>query len=240
MEVHKPKPIHNWRELAIEVGVIIVGIVIALSAEQLLLGLEVREKVTRAEEQMRFEMANDDGPEVIQRIALTECFSDAITGIRASIEGGSDRATVIAAIALLDIPRHTFDSDAYHAAESAGILSRLKPKRLDQWIYLYATMPVLDRVAEREYFDAASLHAIRSSGGPLSELEQMKVLEAVENLKRENRDIVVQAKQAYEAIKTIGIELAQPRMHQMLDEALERPAARPCVPKIKSMYDFRS
>jgi len=105
---------------------------------------------------------------------------------------------------------------------------------------LYATMPVLDRVAEREYFDAASLHAIRSSGGPLSELEQMKVLEAVENLKRENRDIVVQAKQAYEAIKTIGIEFAPPRMHLMLNEALERPAARPCVAKLKSMYDFRS
>ena len=50
MEVHKPKPIHTWRELASEVGVIIVGIVIALSAEQLLLGLELREKVSRAEE----------------------------------------------------------------------------------------------------------------------------------------------------------------------------------------------
>ena len=239
MEVHKPKPIHTWRELASEVGVIIVGIVIALSAEQALLGFELREKVTRAEEQMRFEMADDDGPEVIQRIALTECVSDAITRIRASVEGGSDRSAVSLAIAQLDIPRRTFENNAYHAAESSGVLSRLSPKHLDQWIYLYATMPVLDRIAEREYFDAATLQAIRSAGGPLSELEQMKVLEAVENLRRENRAIVVQAKQAHEALKTLGIELTQPRMHQMLDEALERPAARPCVPKLKSMYAFR-
>jgi hypothetical protein len=36
MEIHKPKPIHNWRELATEVGVVVVGIFIALSAEQLI------------------------------------------------------------------------------------------------------------------------------------------------------------------------------------------------------------
>ncbi|MGZ3270131.1 MAG: hypothetical protein ACXU71_04055 [Croceibacterium sp.] len=34
MEIHKPKPIHNWRELASEIGVIVVGILIALGLEQ--------------------------------------------------------------------------------------------------------------------------------------------------------------------------------------------------------------
>jgi hypothetical protein len=36
MAIHKPKPVHNWRELASEVGVIVVGIIIALTAEQFL------------------------------------------------------------------------------------------------------------------------------------------------------------------------------------------------------------
>ena len=39
LEIHKPKPVHNWRELASEVGAV-VGIIIALSAEQLLESLE--------------------------------------------------------------------------------------------------------------------------------------------------------------------------------------------------------
>jgi hypothetical protein len=34
MEIHKPKPIHNLRELASEIGVIVVGILIALGLEQ--------------------------------------------------------------------------------------------------------------------------------------------------------------------------------------------------------------
>jgi hypothetical protein len=34
MHVHKPKPLHGWREIATEVGVIVVGIAIALAGEQ--------------------------------------------------------------------------------------------------------------------------------------------------------------------------------------------------------------
>ena len=45
MEVHKPKPIHSWREFLGEITVIVIGVVIALSAEQMLQGLELRSKV---------------------------------------------------------------------------------------------------------------------------------------------------------------------------------------------------
>jgi hypothetical protein len=50
LEIHKPKPVHNWRELTSEVGVIVVGIIIALSAEQFLERLEWHHKISRAEE----------------------------------------------------------------------------------------------------------------------------------------------------------------------------------------------
>jgi len=34
MHVHLPKPLHGWRAFAGEVGIIVVGVLIALSAEQ--------------------------------------------------------------------------------------------------------------------------------------------------------------------------------------------------------------
>jgi hypothetical protein len=34
MEIHKPKPVHNWREFLIELGTIVLGICIAISLEQ--------------------------------------------------------------------------------------------------------------------------------------------------------------------------------------------------------------
>ena len=34
MDIHKPKPVHSWREFAIEIATIITGILLALGAEQ--------------------------------------------------------------------------------------------------------------------------------------------------------------------------------------------------------------
>jgi hypothetical protein len=34
MDIHKPKPVHSWREFLSEIGVVVLGIVIALSGEQ--------------------------------------------------------------------------------------------------------------------------------------------------------------------------------------------------------------
>jgi len=45
MHFHLPKPLHGWREFVGEVGIIVVGVLIALSAEQL-----VQEIQTRADE----------------------------------------------------------------------------------------------------------------------------------------------------------------------------------------------
>ena len=36
MHIHLPKPLHGWRALIGEVGIIVVGVLIALGAEQLL------------------------------------------------------------------------------------------------------------------------------------------------------------------------------------------------------------
>lgn len=34
MDIHKPKPVHSWREFLTEIGIVVLGIVIALLAEQ--------------------------------------------------------------------------------------------------------------------------------------------------------------------------------------------------------------
>ena len=36
MHFHLPKPLHGWREFAGEVGIIVLGVLIALGAEQLI------------------------------------------------------------------------------------------------------------------------------------------------------------------------------------------------------------
>ena len=36
MDIHKPDPVHSWRDLAKEVGIIVLGVLIALAVRVLL------------------------------------------------------------------------------------------------------------------------------------------------------------------------------------------------------------
>lgn len=57
MEIHRPKGLHGWRELAKEIGVITIGIAIALGGEQTLEWLHRRTEVSHAREALRAEIA---------------------------------------------------------------------------------------------------------------------------------------------------------------------------------------
>jgi hypothetical protein len=49
VEIHKPKPVHNWREFLGEIAVVVVGVLIALSAEQVVEGIARGKIVARSQ-----------------------------------------------------------------------------------------------------------------------------------------------------------------------------------------------
>lgn len=59
MHFHLPKPLHGWREFAGEVGIIVLGVLIALALDQLVDDMRWRKKLDQSEGYMRVEMARD-------------------------------------------------------------------------------------------------------------------------------------------------------------------------------------
>jgi hypothetical protein len=59
MHVHLPKPLHGWREFAGEVGIIVLGVLIALGAEQVVEGLHWRHQVHETREAIDAELSHD-------------------------------------------------------------------------------------------------------------------------------------------------------------------------------------
>ena len=54
-----PKPLHGWREFSGEVGVIVLGVLIALGAQQAVEGVHNRENVAQLRSALRAELADD-------------------------------------------------------------------------------------------------------------------------------------------------------------------------------------
>jgi hypothetical protein len=59
MEIHKPKPWHGWREFLKEIGTIVIGVLIALGAEQAVEWVHVQIQVREAREALHDEIARD-------------------------------------------------------------------------------------------------------------------------------------------------------------------------------------
>jgi hypothetical protein len=59
MDIHKPKPWHGWPEFAKEIGTIVIGVLIALGAEQAVEALHGHERVRQTREQIRDEVSGD-------------------------------------------------------------------------------------------------------------------------------------------------------------------------------------
>lgn len=56
VEIHKPKPVHNWREFFGEIGIIVIGVLIAIGAEQTIEALHWQHKAGDAAEAIKHEM----------------------------------------------------------------------------------------------------------------------------------------------------------------------------------------
>jgi hypothetical protein len=59
MHFRLPKPLHGWREFAGEVGIIVVGVLIALAAEQVVQMIHEREDVSQLRSALSGELADD-------------------------------------------------------------------------------------------------------------------------------------------------------------------------------------
>ena len=58
MHFHLPKPLHGWREFAGEVGIIVLGVLIALSAEQFVDWIHERSQINEFRGALRSELAD--------------------------------------------------------------------------------------------------------------------------------------------------------------------------------------
>lgn len=72
MHFHMPKPLHGWREFAGEVGIIVIGVLIALGAEQVVETLHGNAEVRAFRSAVNEELAYDLGS-YKQRLMLGPC-----------------------------------------------------------------------------------------------------------------------------------------------------------------------
>jgi hypothetical protein len=239
MHIHKPKAFHRVHEFLSEIAVIVIGVLIALGAEQVVENFQWRDKISHAQHELGNEIAADDGPQVLERLALTDCVQGSLRTIRSEIESGAGRAAVLQAIGQYKIPFHSWDSQAFDTARAEGVTLHGLPD-LAWWNLFFYVMPVLNESAEREYDNGAALGAITRTGGALSEEEKARIILAVETLSRDDRRMTLGATNAQFAMQKLRVVLWPPAVERELAALMQLPGAGACVSKFKALVEAKS
>jgi len=185
MKVRLPRPLHGWRAFVGEVGIIVLGVLIALGAGQIADLFHHRDQARLAERAMRLELGEDHGPQAFGRVAIGPCLEARI----ARIHDGAETAPadqLRAWAAAYAPPFRTWDTEAWKAVSSSNVADFMGPERLVGWSAAYRMLPGISDANLRETELANDLHDALPASGEASPADRQALRRAAGQLRAQN------------------------------------------------------
>jgi hypothetical protein len=147
LHFHLPKPLHGWREFFGEIGIIVIGVLLALTAEQVVEAWRWHEKVEAAKKSIDFELNQQlDFSEEVMR--LQPCVSPFVGALESAILR-HDGATIAR---LYDGQQPYFPrpwrSTAWQSAMSTGVADHFRQNDLNEYAFLFTSFDNLSRTQD--------------------------------------------------------------------------------------------
>ena len=166
MHVHLPKPLHGWRAFLGEVGIIVLGVLIALSAEQLVESIHQRHVAAEARENVRAEAALDM-KFIRSRLAVQHCIDDRLDELGNLLSDAGDGAMKRQPTWISRPPVSPFFTRRWEAATASGRNSLFPPKEQELYGDLYEIFARFSDYEAREQQVWSDLRALETWRGPL-------------------------------------------------------------------------
>jgi hypothetical protein len=215
MHFHLPKPLHGWREFVGEVGIIVIGVLIALGAEQVVETIHLHQKTSDAEGRIRDEVAVDTAPE-IERVAVGRCLTQRANQIAQGLASGRTdwRALLFPAMkerpmALREVyhmPSRSWVTDAYREALTQGDLASMDPAKRGLLAGLYNQIDELGELNRNEQ-DLVTALAPLEMNRPLSDPERNQMISTLAQLDKTNGLIMLIALQNFQSVHDLGFAI---------------------------------
>lgn len=143
MEIHKPKPWNGWREFLKEYLIVVVGVLTALAAEQLVSVLDWSAKVREARRGLGEELAEDLGKSEI-RVRLAPCVDRTLDALATTVDEAARTGKLPALPRPNRPPYNSWATGVWQSALSAQTASHMSADELRNYTRVYQ---VIDRIA---------------------------------------------------------------------------------------------
>lgn len=227
MHFHLPKPLHGWREFAGEVGIIVIGVLIALSAEQLVERWHWAKQADEARAALRAELVEDNLPQAYARLAIATCLDTQLQQLQSGVDHGLDRSKFVALARGYLPPTRTWDDQAWNAVVATGDLSHGGSGELIQWSAPYRLIAALGPRNESERSDRETLRSMSAKPGQLTPVELDRTTVALEHLRNDADRMLSGSKALLATAREAGVSMSAEQQNNVLNQL--RPQWGGCV-----------
>jgi hypothetical protein len=160
MHLHLPKPLHGWRAFAGEVGIIVLGVLIALGAQQVAEGVQERSEARDSDRAIRGELELNMA-KLRSRREVRTCVENRIAELQALIDSAGAAGATIKTPNWVGRPQFwTMQMARWQASSQAGRAALLPPDDLALYGSMYAYMANVNAAMAEEQSDWARLRSL--------------------------------------------------------------------------------
>jgi hypothetical protein len=178
MHVHLPKPLHGWREFTGEVGIIVIGVLIALSFEALVEELKWHNKVAEARLQLRHEVGHDLAL-LDSRISQVHCVDQRLSQLALILTRASASGR-LPPIGFISAPgSYTWPQAAWESQLAADTATHFPAQQIGAIGRVYSYIRLVHQINDEERLAWLTLNGMVGPGRPLDAGTVSRLVDAV-------------------------------------------------------------
>ena len=216
MDIHRPKPVHGWRELLKEIGIIVIGVVIALGAEQAVESIHWMYQVDTGDAALKEAFVREVDNMALRK-AQSDCIAQRLSFLSQMVERASDKGQLPALGAIGHPPYTPWTIGAWDALVANDTVSHLPRQKMLAYVQIAQRTAVLSGMSDRENDQWTILDSMVGPGRRLSDVEAEQLRMTLAQAAESNRLMQRTSGRLWELVKATG--LVEP---SEFDDAMKR------------------
>ncbi|MDB5440181.1 MAG: hypothetical protein JWM33_2608 [Caulobacteraceae bacterium] len=217
VEIHKPKPVHSWRELLTEIGVVVISITIALAAEQVVEEVHWRNQVAESRELLGNELALSMSWS-IYRVRPEGCLENRLDALTKIVDDASKTGVLPPVPETGNPPITEWPDDVWNAVVASQTATHMPPKTLQQLSSAYAAIEGLRTSNKDELLVWTKLNTMAGPGRRLDPASEADLRSALSEARYYDRVMALAGGQLVETIQSL--QLPHRDAQNVIDNAL--------------------
>ena len=186
MHFHLPKPLHGWREFAGEVGIIVIGVLIALSAEQVVETIHWHKQVGDARRAMSSELGDSVG-QSYERQRMFPCIEARLTELSRIVDAAEKSGRLPLLGETGTVPYRTWVHGTWDSTRQGQTATHFSRVELTNLGAIYEFIDNLDSFVVPEQTAWAEITTMSGPGRPIQPAEIAELRRAFNQARLFNR-----------------------------------------------------